>query len=441
MGWTLSNGRQRYALVSRESAEDHLACVSALSFRKEPHAPEIPAVAVDLSAAVRRLGGAIGDPTLATLAQLIVKQLPPLDRGTPDKRQIILLGLDWIERHTPRRAAVNSSRQSGARPAEPDLGPSIRRHDTLDFNAIVAWPKSKRRFFAAFCGELQHWIGSIAERNLEIHLLGSEGTLRVFTFDDQSIMTAEVTERVDDYGEADLAIPFYIKTRFPAELEWEYHTCDWDSLFCISLFGLPNVSLRLNKVACEVACDDPKKRKAPDKQYEVISGQILCDVWGAPAMVFACMASGTTDYARGLSSYGIPKIVDAVPDLVHAMHNDAQGRLCVHPEKFMLALSSHRRGKGRAVFIGGDNVIHLTSRTAPADAIKTTRTGDMFHDDLISLLWSLAYYGGASRDAKLPGEWAGPDESLNGLTLFAPGLTVEQALLGATSPSYFIVLH
>lgn len=440
MGWQLSNGRLRYELVSRESAEDHQGIVSALSFRKEQHDPEIQHVAIDLSAAVRRLGGALGNPTLATLAQLIVRQLPPLDRGSNGQSQMIVLGVDWIERHTPRRAAVNTTRQSGARPAEPTLGPVIRRHDTLDFNAIVAWPKSKRRFFSAFCLELQHWIGSLAEKNLEVHLLGSEGVLRVFRFDEHGVMKVDVKERFDDYGEADLAIPFYIRTAFPETLQWEYHTCDWDSLFCVSLFGFSNVSLRLNKVSREEICDDPKKRKAPDKQYEVISGRLLCSIWDTPAMVFACMASGTTDYARGLSGYGITKIVSAVPDLTQAIYYDADRRICIHPERLMLALSNHRRGKGRAVYIGDDNVIHLTSRTAPSDAIKTDRTGDMFHDDLIALLWSLAYYGGASRESKLPGEWAGPDEDLNSLSLFASGLTLEQALVGATSPSYEIVL-
>ena len=435
MGWTLSNAHQRYALVGQTLDETCQETISALSFRDHPHDPEIRAIAVDLSAAVRRLGGALDNPTLASLGQIIVSQLPPLDKGTPENPQIVLLGLDWIERHTPRRAAVNVSRQRGRRPPEKTLDPKISRRAVLDFDSIVAWPKTKKIFFELFGKELQFWIGSISSKNLQVHLLNCDGILHVFKFDASGLMTLTSSPRTDNYGEADLAIPHYIKTNFSPEIQWEYHTCDWDSVFCISLSGLRNVTLRLNKVSLH----DPtlgEKRKLLPKKFEVVSGDILCNIWNSPAHVFTAMALGTTDYARGLSGYGISAINEATDEIAASLYWDDSRSLWVHPERFVLAIGKQRKTKGRAVYIGADNVIHLTSRTAPRDSVKTDRDGDMLHDDLISLLWSVAYYGGLDRSSSDIDTWRGPLVDLGNLRLFSPSISVEQALSGSTSRAF-----
>lgn len=440
MGWTLSNARQRYALVAHTLDETDQDSTSALTFRSDPHDPEIRAIAVDLSAAVRRLGGALDNPSLSSLGQIIVAQLPSLDKGTPDQPQIIVLGLDWVDRHTPRRAAVNTARQKAPRRPEVTVPPTLGRRDVIDFDTVVAWPTSKKAFFKLFGQELQFWVGSVASSNLEIHILNCDGTKFIFVFDSHGKMTRTVAPRDDHYGEADLAIPHYIKNHFHSDIQWEYHTCDWDSVFCISLSGLRNVTLRLNKVAVQDDVEIGEKRKLAPKKYEVVSGNVLCDVWSTPAHVFTAMALGTTDYARGLSGYGIPAVNEITSELSAALYWDEHRALWIHPEQFMVALSAQRKTKGRAVYVGSDNVIHLTSRTAPHDAVKTDRTGDMFHDDLVSLLWSVAYYGGSTRPLLDQDTWRGPSVDLDGLRLFSPGISVKDALTAVTSPAYPIKL-
>lgn len=379
---------------------------------------------------MRRLGGAMDSPTVAHLSAIIVRQLPPINLGTQASPQIVVLGLDWIDMHTPRRERVNAHRSKSARPKEPKLK-RIDRHDPLDFNALMAWPVSKKLFFRAFGKDIMYSLGAIDAMNLHVLLLNCDGTMHTFNFDHLGVLSTSCEPRIDNYGEADLAIPHIIRTRFPPELKWEYHTCDWDSLFCIALFNLRNVTLRLNKIE---QTPDPtgSKRKAPVKMYEVINGSILCtDIWQNASHVFAAMASGNTDYARPLSAYGIPFAFDTGSKLEAALFWSSHNELAINPMEFMLTLASIRKTKGRAVFIGDDGVIHLTSRTAPPGAKKTTRTGDMLHSDLIDLLWSVAYYAGCHRGGTEG--WTGPHQTLDDLRLFEQGLTVEQALSGETS--------
>lgn len=390
---------------------------------------------MDLSAAVRRLGGAMQGPTVASLSAIIVRQLPNTNLGSPESPQIIVLGLDWIEMHTPRRDIVNARRSKGPRPRAPEIA-RIGRHDVLDFGSLMAWPVTKKRFFEAFGKDIMYAIGSLDALNLKVVLLNCNGSMHTFEFGTTGKLSTTSEMRTDNYGEADLAIPHFIKSRFDNALQWEYHTCDWDSLFCLALFNLRNVTLRLNKIE-RTPDSTGTKRKAPIKAYEVVNGNILCSrVWQGASHVFAAMAAGNTDYARPLSAYGIPSMATAGDVLQTALFWSSPAELVVNPMELVLTLANLRKTKGRAVFVGDDGIIHLTSRTAPADAEKTQRTGDMLHSDLIDLLWSVAYYAGCHRGGSQG--WAGPDQTLDGLRLFSESLTLDQALSGETSSDHTI---
>ena len=56
--------------------------------------------------------------------------------GTPDVPQRIVLGLDWTDAHTPRRAMVNATRARHNAARYLDLS-EMTRHSVVDFSAMM----------------------------------------------------------------------------------------------------------------------------------------------------------------------------------------------------------------------------------------------------------------------------------------------------------------
>jgi hypothetical protein len=95
------------------------------------------------------------------------------------------------------------------------------------------------------------------------------------------------------------------------------------------------------------------------------------------------MSQGKTDYTHALKPFGITELMKHEEEVEQSMWIEPDGRFMVHPARFIAAVRAAVTKAGRAVYIGADRVIHLTSRTAPKDAAKVARPAQMLHDELI----------------------------------------------------------
>ena len=113
-----------------------------------------------------------------------------------------------------------------------------------------------------------------------------------------------------------------------------------------------------------------------------------------------------------------------------AIFVDGDAQLMLDPKTFVSVIAASATHKARRVYIAPDKTIYLTSRpgTQPCE-----RPLEMLHENLIKLLWTVAYYRGAGHDADRT--WKGPDPSLHGLRLWSRGATREEAFSGATTPA------
>lgn len=96
------------------------------------------------------------------------------------------------------------------------------------------------------------------------------------------------------------------------------------------------------------------------------------------------MSQGKTDYTHALKPFGITDLMKHEDEVEESMWIEPDGRFMVHPARFVAAVRAAVTKAGRAVYIGADRVIHLTSRTAPKDAAKVARPAQMLHDELIA---------------------------------------------------------
>lgn len=159
----------------------------------------------------------------------------------------------------------------------------------------------------------------------------------------------------------------------------------------------------------------------------------MCSHWTSRGDVIARIAAGNTDYTRNLTGYGIPSLMNHA-DAINAAVTTVGNSIVVHPQEFVAAIRAARTKRGIKVWIAPGNVIHLTSRTAPHSAVKQDRSGNMLHDELVAILWTAAYFSGATRQTSGK-EWQGPSVDLNGLRLWAENISIDQALSGATTPA------
>lgn len=448
MGWTLSNARLRRELLAPDPAAQEALGASAVVYRDTPHCLSTPNYSIDLSALIRRLGAAIGEPSATLIVAAIMSSLPPLDLGTDDEPMHVLLGLDWVAAHTPLRVDVNRAR---ARPAlvaanrltATDIGPETR----VDFAAIMATPALKRHFFGVCADTLRDRLCRLPVKNVVFTFLSCDGKVHTATFGPGGEFRYDQTQRRSGYGEADIEIPLYMRKLAP-HAQWEYQTIDWDSAFVIALMGMSTVTVRLSKTDDPTAAPDSRKRKRA--VHEVIHGDRLCSAWPNVATAFCRIAQGDTDYSKagpplpisnanararlirkqGLKPYGIKGLLAKEAEMGMALYVNENDELVLDLKAFVAVIASAATHKARRVHIGPDKVIHLTSR--PGTQI-CERPLEMLHSNLVRLLWTVAYYRGAGFDADR--SWKGPDPTLYGLRLWGRGVLQEEAFSGTTTPA------
>lgn len=256
MGWTVSNARLRRELLARDPSDSEAADASAVVYREGPFCLSTPnysecalsriatvpagardsvctrcalgvlsarATGIDLSALIRRLGAAIGEPSAKVIVAAIMSSLPPLDLGSDESPMHVLLGLDWPGAHTPMRANVNRAR---ARPAlvsanrltAVDIGPET----PVNFASIMATPALKRHFFGLCAGTLRDRLCRLPVRNAVMTFLSCDGGVHTAAYDAAGAMAYSYSERKSGYGEADIEIPLYMRLLAPSG-QWEYH--------------------------------------------------------------------------------------------------------------------------------------------------------------------------------------------------------------------------
>jgi hypothetical protein len=428
MGWQLASARLRRELLAADPADPEALSSSAVNYRDTPHCLSTRNYGIDLSALVRRLGAAITDPSAALITAAIMSSLPPLDLGTDDEPMNLLLALDWPAAHTPMRANVNRAR---ARPAliaanrltATDIGPET----TLNFEAIMATPALKRHFFTVCANALRDRICRLPVRNVVVTFLSCTGEVHTARFDGDGKLHYELTTRDSGYGEADLEIPLYMRQIAP-EARWEYQTIDWDSAFVISLLSMKNVVIRLSKTEDPGAAPDSRKRRRA--VHEIIDGDRLCSAWPTVGTVFCRVGQGDTDYSKGLKPYGLRGLLKKENEMNMALYVDERSQLVIDLKAFVAVIAASATHKGRRVYIAPDKTIYLSSRP---DTQPCERPLEMLHENLIRLLWTVAYYRGAGYDESRI--WKGPDPSLYGLRLWERGASREQAFSGSTTPA------
>lgn len=315
MGWTVSNARLRRELLARDPSAAEAVDASAVVYREEAFCLSTPNYSpcacvhptraagvltrisgVDLSALIRRLGAAIGEPSASIIGAAIMSSLPPLDLGCPDSPMHLLLGLDWPPAHTPLRVDVNRAR---ARPAlvsanrltAVDIGPET----PVQFASIMATPALKRHFFRLCADVLRDRLCRLPVCNVVATFLSCDGKVHTARFDSAGALSYDCCERSSGYGEADIEIPLYMRRLAPTG-RWEYHTIDWDSGFVVALLGMRNVTVRLSKTEDPSVPTDGRKRKRA--VHEVIHGDVLCDAWPTVGTAFCRIAQGDTDYSK-----------------------------------------------------------------------------------------------------------------------------------------------
>jgi hypothetical protein len=429
MGWSTASARRRRELLAPDPAHLEALASSAVGFRDTPHCLSTRNFAIDLSALIRRLGAAIPEPSATLVTAAVMSSLPPLDLGTEDEPMNLLLALDWPAAHTPARANVNRAR---ARPqlvaanklTVTDIGPET----TLNFDAIMATSALKRHFFALCGNALRDRICRLPVKNIVITFLASTGEVHTARFDAEGTLAYELTTRESGYGEADLEIPMYMR-RIAPHKRWELQTIDWDSSFIVALLNMSLVTVRLSKTEDPAAAPDSRKRKRA-AVHEIIRGDRLCAAWPNVGTVFCRMGQGDTDYSKGVGPYGLKGLLKKEAEMNMALFVDEENRLMLDLKAFVAVIAASATHKARRVYIGPDQTIHLTSKpgTQPCE-----RPLEMLHENLVKLLWTVAYFRAAGYDeARI---WKGPDPSLYGLRLWGRGATREQAFSGATTPA------
>lgn len=433
MGWLLSSARLRKELLAPDPSVPEALDASALSYRGAPHCLSTRNFSTDLSALVRRLGSAIADPSATMIGAAVMSNLPPLDLGTNDEPMNIVLGLDWVAAHTPLRAIVNRARSRPAlvaanRLTVADIGPETH----VNFSSIMGVPTLKRHFFQLCADDLRDRICRLPVSNVVVTFLSCDGKVHTTRFSDEGVMQYEVTERMSGYGEADLEIPLYMNRLAPGA-KWQYSTIDFDSAFVIALLGLSNVTIRLSKT--EDPSSEAEGRKRKRAVHEIIEGGRLCAAWPNIGAAFCRIAQGDTDYSKGLKPYGIKGLLSKEVAMSNALYVNERNELVLDLKAFVAVIASASTHKPRRVYIGADKVIHLTSRpgTEPCE-----RPLEMLHQNLIKLLWTVAYYRAAGYDEKRV--WKGPDTNLHGLRLWERGAQHNEALSGVTTPAVIHVL-
>ena len=216
--------------------------------------------------------------------------------------------------------------------------------------------------------------------------------------------------------------------RIAPHKRWELQTIDWDSSFIVALLGMSNCTVRLSKTEDPAAAPDSRKRKRA--VHEIIHGDRLCAAWPNVGTVFCRMGQGDTDYSKGVGPYGLKGLLKKEAEMNMALFVDEENRLMLDLKAFVAVIAASATHKARRVYIGPDQTIHLTSRpgTQPCE-----RPLEMLHENLIKLLWTVAYFRAAGYDEDRI--WKGPDPSLYGLRLWGRGATREQAFSGATTPA------
>lgn len=116
-----------------------------------------------------------------------------------------------------------------------------------------------------------------------------------------------------------------------------------------------------------------------------------------------------------------------------ALYVDEHDEMIVDLKAFVAVVASAATHKARRVYIGDDNVIHLTSKPG---TVISERPLEMLHSNLLRILWTVAYYRGAGFQQQRI--WKGPDASLGGLRLWDLGAQRDEAFSGTSTPA---VLH
>lgn len=235
-----------------------------------------------------------------------------------------------------------------------------------------------------------------------------------------------------------------------------------------------NVTVRLSKTEDPGTIPDGRKRKRA--VHETIRGDRLCDAWPTVGTAFCRIAQGDTDYSKarsrvptarrrasrlarasprpdrlptafraraltadeqmqGLKPYGLRGLLSLESEMELALFVNERDELVLDLKAFVGTIARASTHKPRRVHIGPDKAIYLTSRPG---TVISERPLEMLHENLVRLLWTVAYYRGVGfSEERL---WKGPDPSLYGLRLWAVDALRDDAFAGTTTPAEFRVL-
>ena len=150
---------------------------------------------------------------------------------------------------------------------------------------------------------------------------------------------------------------------------------------------------------------------------------------------FRARALTADEQMQGLKPYGLRGLLSLESEMELALFVNERDELVLDLKAFVGTIARASTHKPRRVHIGPDKAIYLTSRPG---TVISERPLEMLHENLVRLLWTVAYYRGVGfSEERL---WKGPDPSLYGLRLWAVDALRDDAFAGTTTPAEFRVL-